>query len=304
MADIQYIPNKEINKKKWDACINQSPNGLIYAYSWYLDCMSNHWDGLVMEDYETVMPLTWNKKFGIYYLYQPWFCASAGIFSRKTITEELVHDFLKVIPEKFRYIDIYLNRKNMIGIADFPMTVRSNYVLDLHQPYEQIAGKYRTNLKRNIKKAATSALKIRNDVPVREVLVLAKQTLQRISPIRDEEVELFEQLYQKVQQHQKTESIGIYLKDELLASAIFFFSHNRWYYILAGNHPNGKTIGASHYLIDRFIHNHAGENCLLDFEGSDVRNLAYFYSSYGAVEETYPALRMNRLPKLLRWMKE
>ena len=136
------------------------------------------------------------------------------------------------------------------------------------------------------------------------MLALAKQTLQRISPIRDEEVELFEQLHQKVQQHQRTESIGIYLKEELLAAAVFFFSHNRWYYILAGNHPNGKTIGASHYLIDRFIHTHAGENYFLDFEGSDVRNLAYFYSSYGAIEETYPALRMNRLPKLLKWLKD
>lgn len=304
MAVIQYIQNKEINKAKWDDCITESPNGLIYAYSWYLDTMSKNWDALVLNDYEAVLPLTWNKKYGVYYLYQPWFCASLGIFSGKTITEELLHEFLKSIPEKFRYIDIYLNRKNMFSIEGFPMTVRSNYVLDLYQPYEQITAKYRTNLKRNIKKAETSALNIRNNIPVKEVLTLAKQTLQRISPIRDEEVEQFEQLYQKAQQYQRTESIGIYLKDELLSSAIFFFSHNRWYYILAGNHPNVRTIGASHYLIDRFIHTHAGENCLLDFEGSDVRNLAYFYSSYGAIEESYPALRMNRLPKLLKWLKD
>lgn len=304
MAAIQYIPNQSINKEKWDHCITQSSNGLIYAYSWYLDTMSKNWDALILNDYEAVLPLTWNKKYGIYYLYQPWFCAALGIFSGKTISEKLVHEFLKAIPGRFRYIDIYLNQKNMFSVQEFPMTVRSNYVLDLHKPYEQTADKYRTNLKRNIKKATSSSLEIRTNVPVKEVLVLAKQTLQRISPIRDEEVELFEQLYQKVQQHQKTESIGIYLKDELLASAIFFFSHNRWYYILAGNHPNGKTIGASHYLIDRFIHTHAGENCFLDFEGSDVSNLAYFYSSYGAIEETYPALRMNRLPKLLRWLKD
>ena len=27
------------------------------------------------------------------------------------------------------------------------------------------------------------------------------------------------------------------------ASCVLFFSHNRAYYILAGNHPNGKPLG-------------------------------------------------------------
>ena len=59
---IKYLQHKEIDKAKWDACIEQAPNGLIYSYSWYLDAMSKHWDALVLKDYEAVMPLTWNKK--------------------------------------------------------------------------------------------------------------------------------------------------------------------------------------------------------------------------------------------------
>lgn len=90
----------------------------------------------------------------------------------------------------------------------------------------------------------------------------------------------------------------------MIASCVFFFSNNRAYYILVGNHPNGKTIGASHALIDAFIADHAGQNLLLDFEGSDIRNLAFFYSSFGAVQEIYPALKINRLPFYLRWLKK
>ncbi len=92
-------------------------------------------------------------------------------------------------------------------------------------------------------------------------------------------------------------------QQELLASCVFFFSHNRAYYILVGNHPNGRTIGASHALIDAFIKDHAGQNLILDFEGSDIRNLAFFYSSFGATHVPYPALRINRLPFYLKWMK-
>ena len=93
-------------------------------------------------------------------------------------------------------------------------------------------------------------------------------------------------------------------QNELVASCVFFFSHKRAYYILVGNHPNGKTIGASHALIDAFIKDHAGKNILLDFEGSDIRNLAFFYSSFGAVEEKYAALQLNRLPFYLKWLKK
>jgi hypothetical protein len=71
-----------------------------------------------------------------------------------------------------------------------------------------------------------------------------------------------------------------------------------------GNNPDGKTIGASHAVIDAIIKDHAGKNLLLDFEGSDIPSLAFFYSSFGSVEEKYAAIRLNRLPFYLKWMKK
>jgi hypothetical protein len=91
--------------------------------------------------------------------------------------------------------------------------------------------------------------------------------------------------------------------NQLLASSVFFFDQKKAYYILAGNHPDGKSVGASHALIDAFIKDHAGQNLTLDFEGSDISSLAFFYSGFGAKEELYPALKINRLPFYLRWMK-
>lgn len=133
----------------------------------------------------------------------------------------------------------------------------------------------------------------------------AKETMQRVSSITNDELKRFEQVFKKAKELKQAETLGIFSEaNQLLASAAFLFSHNRWYYILVGNTPDGKTNGASHYLIDRFIYKHAQTPALLDFEGSDIRNLAFFYSSYGATVEKYPALRMNKLPKLLRWLKD
>ncbi|NCU03323.1 MAG: GNAT family N-acetyltransferase [Chitinophagaceae bacterium] len=305
MQQINYIANKDIDKQKWDDCIDHSVNGFIYGYSWYLDAMAEQWDALVLNDYEAVMPLTYNRKYGIHYLHQPYFCACLGVFAVQQPTSTLVQSFLNAIPKRFRYIDIYLNKNNLFPIAGYPLTQRTNYTLSLKDAYNAIAEKYRTNLKRNIKKAEQSGLTVKQNIAVEEILSLAKETMQRVSAISDEQLNRFLNIYAMAEKKQRAETLGIYgSRGELLASAVFLFSHRRWYYILVGNHPNGKTSGASHYLIDRFIALHAGTDTILDFEGSDVRNLAFFYSSYGAAEEYYPALRMNRLPKLLKWLKE
>ena len=53
---IYYLPYQQIDKEKWDACIAQSSNSLIYACSFYLEALSENWDALVLDDYEAVMP--------------------------------------------------------------------------------------------------------------------------------------------------------------------------------------------------------------------------------------------------------
>jgi hypothetical protein len=305
MPQIKYISHADIDKQKWDDCVQHADNGLIYAYSWYLDAMADNWDALVLNDYETIVPLTWNKKYGVHYLFQPYFCASLGIFSKNQITPSVTEAFLKKIPKRFRYIDIYLNHKNLFPVDGFQLTERLNFILPLNNSYVEIAEQYRTNLKRNIRKAEQSGLIVKQNIPVEDIIVLAKETMQRVSAISDEQMGRFKNLFSIAKEKQLVETLGIYNNNnQLLASAVFLHSHNRWYYILVGNHPNGKTLGASHYLIDRFIAAHSNTDAILDFEGSDIRNLAFFYSSYGAAEERYPALRMNRLPKLLKWLKE
>src|SRR5258708_31792158 len=102
-ARLQYLLHNEIDKTKWDKCIDEGGNGLIYGYSFYLDRMAREWDALVFKDYEAIMPLTWNKKMGIYYLYQPHFTASLGVFG-KNLNEEINKEFIQCIPQKFRLI--------------------------------------------------------------------------------------------------------------------------------------------------------------------------------------------------------
>ena len=302
--EISYCKYQQIDKTKWDACISHADNGLVYAYSYYLDAMAKHWDALVLNDYEAVMPLTWNKKYSIYYLYQPPFTACLGVFGR-SLHAETMAAFLQSVPAKFKYWDIYFNPGNLFTISDFNLYQRMNYVLPLGHNYESLYNAYRDNIKRNIKKSEQFGLSIHKDVSIAAILQLAKEQAGAFTSVADDDFIRFKKLYGLLYKKEQATTYAVYTKEnELMASAVFFFSHNRAYYIMVGNHPNGKTLGASHALINAFIKDHAGEDIILDFEGSDIPSLAFFYSSFGAVEEKYSAVKLNRLPGLVKWLKK
>lgn len=301
-GNIQYLSHQQIDKTKWDRCIDNASNGLIYAYSFYLDQMAKHWDALVLNDYKAVMPLTWNKKYGICYLYQPFLTAQLGIFGSQ-ITGEMVSSFINSIPRKFQLVEIALNHANLDSSQD-DLQLRMNYVLDMNHPIEFLQQQYRENIKRNIKKSLQVGCTITKDFAVDKVIELALQQMKGYDKESSENVERFRKLYSFLHTKKMATTYGITLNSEIVASCVFFFSHQRAYYILVGNHPNGKTIGASHALIDAFIQDCAGKDILLDFEGSDIPNLAFFYSSFGAKEEKYPFLQVNKLPFYLKWLKK
>lgn len=298
---LYYKRRHEIDVQKWDNCITQAPNGSIYPYSFYLDHMADNWDAIVLNDYEAVMPLTWRKKFSIHYLYQPGFTAQLGLFGTH-MSGELLKRFLTAIPSKFKLWEISLNHGNLYQLKEFNLVERMNYVLPMDQPYQVLYDNYKANIKRNIKKSVQYGCTVQTGIDINAIIELAKL---QPNAAPGNELQKFEKLYSWLKERSMAKAYGIFSnKNELLASCVFTFSHNRAYYILVGNHPNGRTLGASHALIDAFLKDHADQNLLLDFEGSDVRNLAFFYSSFGAAEEKYPAIRLNQLPWYSKWMKK
>jgi lipid II:glycine glycyltransferase (peptidoglycan interpeptide bridge formation enzyme) len=298
---IRYLERKEIDAKKWNDCIDKSSNGLIYAYTYYLDHMCENWSALVLDDYAAVMPLPWRKKWTVFYLYQPFLTAQLGIFGNE-LNDLVAERFLNAVPQKFSYWEFSLNHQNLFPVKNFPLHQRSNYVLSLRPSYEDLYKNYRENIRRNIRKSGQLGCTTTTDIKIEEIIALAKIQAKEAG---EKEFENFKKLFELLSGKGQAKTYGAKSKSgEPLASCVFFFSHNRAYYILVGNHPNGRTLGASHALIDAFIKDHAGQSLLLDFEGSDIRNLAFFYSSFGAVEEKYAAIKLNRLPWWAKWLKK
>ncbi|MEJ7912265.1 MAG: hypothetical protein WKF70_03860 [Chitinophagaceae bacterium] len=301
--DIQFLQRAEIDTTKWNACVQRSSNGLLYSYAYYLDCVCSQWDGLVLGDYEAVMPLPWRHKWGVFYLYQPYLAAQLGV-TADHITPQTMQHFLNAIPKKFRFWDLALNHGNVYSVPDYPFQLRSNYTLDLQLGYEKIFADYRLNTRRNRSKALVQNCTVEKNLSIETAIDLVKKYTP-VSRGQHFPVYRFQQLFSILKQQGKAMAYGVISPNkQLLSTAIFMWSNGRVYYLLAANHAQGKQWGTSYQLIDAFIEQHAGQHLLLDFEGSDHAGLAFFYSGFGAIEEKYSALQINRLPSWVKWLKK
>jgi len=303
---ILYLDHNKIDKEKWDQCIQESFNGIIYGYSWFLDLVSEEWDGLVENDYERVFPLTWRKKAGIYYLHQPFFTQQLGIFSRSPLDEENANRFLTAIPSRFRLIEISLNSRNKVSAPGFSIRNNLNHELALIESYPQLMRGYSENTVRSIKKAVKQKLTIHGEVKPDEVIEMFRQNRGRsLRTLKERDYQRFRRLIYTCLHRGKAQVMGAYSpENELCAGIIFLFSHNRAIFLFSGLNEYGRMHGAMPFLIDGFIEQYAQSYLTLDFEGSNDPDLARFYKGFGSREVYYPFIRRNRLPMIVRILKK
>ena len=238
---IQYLVNNQIDKTKWDATIAECGN--IYAYSWYLDIVHPQWEALVEDDYQSVMPLTGGKKFGVNYLYQPYFVQQLGVFSKSQMSAETTDAFLKAIPAKYRFAEIRLNESNTFGEGVQGVEYHRNVLLDLNQDYETIHSNYHTNTKRNLAKAESNNLQLVTSViPYHVVALFRDNRGALLDKWGNAEYGVLTRLAQVAQQRDAAFMLGVNEKGigQLICAGIFMKTNNRITFLFSGLTVEGK----------------------------------------------------------------
>lgn len=296
--EIEYLRHQEIDKKRWDQLIAHAPGGNLYCQSWYLDAVCPGWQALVNSDYSAVMPLTARRKYGFNYLCQPLLSQQLGIFSRTPVPPGVTGEFLSAIPPVFRLIEITLNENTPAHDA-FPVQKHTTCKLKMNHPYTKLQERYSENTRRNLKKAASENLRFRTNIPTHEFLELLGKDKSPGAEIllHRKNKPAFLRLVPTLLNRNAGMICGVRNRHEDLLSAALIGQFKGFHYYLApALNDQGREARAMFYLIDRYIHLHAGLPATLDFEGSDIETVARFYKGYGAAAHTYTSLRINRLP--------
>jgi len=276
---IKLYANNEIDKRKWDSCVADSQNGLIYAYAWYLDIVSPNWSALIKEDYKAIFPLPIKKKLGISYISQPLFTQKLGLFSVNDLED--VKSFLKAIPKK-----VWIRSLQIHNQLDNAKT-KDNFELDISDDVEEVRKKYSQNVKRNLKKTVQHDLQIKKCESSALIQLFKENKGKEVAELNSKAYSTLLELLDKIQQKEKGNCLGMYKEGKLISAAFFTNCLKKSVFLFSASNKTAKEIGANHFLIDTYIENFKKDSLILDFEGSMIPSLARFYASFGAEKKCY-----------------
>lgn len=281
---LNLLNNQDIDRLRWDKAVAESSCPLIYATSWYLDVVCPQWKGLILDDYEFIMPMPFFQKWAIPTYLQPLFSQKLAILSSKKITLEVLKIYSSSM---FQYpwflYDIQCDRSLFYPKLWIKQKVRTNIELNLHKPYHILSDRYNTNTHRNIKQAKKNGIYITTSSN-NKAIIDAFQSTKNISV----DIYLLNRLLDVVKQNATLHIFhALNQEHQFLAGAILFEYANRLYYIFSGTSEQARNTGASHLLIDHIIKLNSEKKCIFDFEGSDQANLQQFYLGFGAEKTMY-----------------
>lgn len=287
---IKYIKRKDLDIEKYNNCIENAIQSRVYAFSWYLDIVSENWDVLVLDDYKAVMPIPWKQKYFIKYISQPIFCQQLGVFSIDFISEENITTFINAIPKRFLHLEYQFNSKNSFN---FNLDYRVNYILNLHNTHDFIRSKFRKDRKYRINQVEKKHFKITN-ISAAELIQISKEFYKHIS-LSKKDYKILSNLIDICLQNKNGFLIAV--KDdnkEILGATFFIKNSKRIVYLFSVVTKKGKENNIASLLINEIIKQNCNSILTLDFEGSMIPGIASFYRSFGATSEKYGFLKQSK----------
>lgn len=300
MGKIRYFERKEIDTVKWNNCIDNAFNSLLYAKSYYLDVMAKNWSAIILNDYEAVMPLAYNIKFSIRYVYMPPFVQQLGIFSTDKVSKDILDRMVAVAHQKFKFGEYNFNYQN----EHISFTQKNNFILRLSQEHGYLKKKYKTVLKKNLAIANKKGLHYSTSMDARLAISTFQSLYKERVTINRSDYVMLEMLSSVLLEKNQTLIREVRNKTgNLLSIALFLKDVKRIYFLLSATTLEGRKINANHYLLDQLILEFALQDILFDFEGSDIDGIALFYKAFGSENQPYYFHRWNNLPWPLSWLK-
>lgn len=300
---IKKVHNKDIDRQSWDQFIAQSPQGNLYAQSWYLDIVSPDWQAYMVYEADqlaAVLPVYEGRKILFPFIVQPIFCQQLGLYTKPNL-ENAPQNFDKIIQDwqqKYWLISYsfnILNSSKMSGLHN-EFSICLTHHLDLSGDYQSLFKNYSNNHKRNLKKAYKSGLTVTKSADIDSLILLFKQNK---GLELKEETEKHYQVLKRIHSaaNHNRNSIILFAKNQegdVLAGGLFLLYNKSIVYLFGSSTEEGKKHGAMVLVQDTLIQTYAGSDHILDFEGSNIPSLARFYKGFGATEKKFYKLSYHK----------
>lgn len=278
MYKLQKIKRKNLDIEKYSKALDNSLNYRIYAEYWYLDILTNEkWECWIYGDYEVIMPVPLQYKFGLKFVIQPTYCQQLGVFYNEEISDELFKEFERKL-HKYRVRSYSFNEENTERYNP-KGEKRVNYILDLSLSYSSLFMNYRKDKKRNLRKTTEKEISINETIETESYFQILKKYYPGIQQFNKN---LLNELLSRKQLIQYTATLDNTINNHRM----FMLTKNRLY-VIASVRNKESPIDISSNIIDLVIQKYSSEKLILDFEGSMISGVANFNKGFGALEKKY-----------------
>lgn len=280
---MQYFKHHQIDKEKWDRCIFHSKESIIYAFSWYLDCVSPNWEGFVLEnedepnkEYLAVMPLPVQKKYGISFLQIPLFVQQLGVFCRDSISKTEFKDFLNLLQKHFPLVSNYAF--NTTNYLDFKTELEETFQnsnsavlkicqthhLSLQQNYATIHQNYKRDTKYRIKQGEKQNFEVLKSKDITLLWQFFEQTVFLEKGISNQAQKMLASLFAILQEKKVAELVYIQNPNKEILSGILMVKSQanyattfvtKWIYLFnaAKKSATNQKDESRRWFLDKFI---------------------------------------------------
>jgi hypothetical protein len=294
---VKYLPNRLIDRERWDDGVKNAVNGRVYGMSVFLDIFSPGWDALILEGGGAFMPVTRKRKYFISYVCQPLFVQQLGCFFSDPAFSDTLPLFIEKMASTFGFVDIAMNEMNNLHYPGYQIRDMNNFTLRLDGSYEAIFKMYNQNTKRNITRACRMGSEVVPGPPPAEIIgIFKRNNAGRYPGIRDENYNMLQRVLERGLADNFIRINAVRARNgNIIAAACFLRDFDRHVFYFSANTDQGRSEGAMYLLMDHFIEHNAGTGLLLDMNGSMDPGLIRFYSGFGAGKSVYQRLLINNL---------
>ncbi len=301
--NIRLLQSKDIDKTKWNSCVHFAPNGNVFGYKWYLDQVAKDWVGLVEGDYESVFPLVWRYRRGLWghkELHQPYWMREMGIYSVHVLSPARIQQFMERIPAEYRHINIAVSGKNVLpSQLPFESNAETTALLSLNESYETLTGRYSSDLFRQMDKATTAKLMLTANLKPEKIADFYEKHTKDRRDLDARYHALLRIMYNALHRGWGFTSAVLDADGNPCAANFFIHSHGKLLSLAPVASKAGEQVGALSFMFDLTVRINAERPLVLDF------NRYEHATDFGAQPALY--YQINRSKKkgfLSQYMKQ
>ncbi len=312
---------KEAKVKYRQFCKTESSVN-IYMLDWYLDAVTENeddWRVILIEENGMIMsafPFGYQKRHGLWYIYSPWQCARMGLWIRKrsyrskeeelSVLNNYIQYFIDHLPpyDSFK-IAFSGNFKNwqpfywngFLAEPRYSMIIKENT-----DDYISYIGKSRRN---RIRRSQRRYRIQENQLSKEEYWDFLVKTYDSKRKVLDYDSDKFFKLWNALNDYNSCTVRSILNEDGDLVSVNIVLEDNERCYNQFVTQMQGKDTDATSYAIYEAINYALKKGKIYDFEGSMIKGVCEFNSSFNPEWEVYYLIsHYSRKYRLLTNIKE